>query len=41
VLVPLLELDSELRAPGGGRLADAMAELGPGQAVRRVGGPLG
>jgi len=40
VLVPLLELDPELRLPGGGRLADAVAALGPGQAVRRVGPPL-
>jgi 2-amino-4-hydroxy-6-hydroxymethyldihydropteridine diphosphokinase len=38
VLVPLLELDPELTLPDGTRLADALAVLGPGQAVRRVGG---
>jgi len=37
VLVPLLELDPDLTAPGKGRLADALAELGPGQEVRLVG----
>ena len=40
VLVPLLELDPELVVPGDGRLADALAELGQGQAVRRAGPPL-
>jgi 2-amino-4-hydroxy-6-hydroxymethyldihydropteridine diphosphokinase len=40
VLVPLLELDSELTVPGGARLADALASLGPGQEVRRAGPPL-
>jgi 2-amino-4-hydroxy-6-hydroxymethyldihydropteridine diphosphokinase len=40
VLVPLLELDPELSVPGGARLADALAALGPGQEVRRVGAPL-
>jgi 2-amino-4-hydroxy-6-hydroxymethyldihydropteridine diphosphokinase len=40
VLVPLLELDPELTLPDGARLADALAALGPGQAVRRVGPPL-
>lgn len=40
VLVPLLELDPELRLPGGERAADALTSLGPGQAVRRVGDPL-
>jgi 2-amino-4-hydroxy-6-hydroxymethyldihydropteridine diphosphokinase len=41
VLVPLLELDAELTLPlGGVRLADALAALGPGQEVRRVGEPL-
>ncbi|HEY5189832.1 MAG TPA: 2-amino-4-hydroxy-6-hydroxymethyldihydropteridine diphosphokinase [Solirubrobacteraceae bacterium] len=40
VLVPLLELDPELRLPGGGRLADCLRELGPGQAVRRAGPAL-
>jgi 2-amino-4-hydroxy-6-hydroxymethyldihydropteridine diphosphokinase len=40
VLVPLLELDPGLRLPGGRRLADALAALGPGQAVRLAGRPL-
>ncbi len=40
VLVPLLELDPDLTLPGGGRLADRLGELGPGQAVRRVAPPL-
>jgi 2-amino-4-hydroxy-6-hydroxymethyldihydropteridine diphosphokinase len=40
VLVPLLELDPELAAPGGTRLADALAKLPPGQAVRRAGPAL-
>jgi 2-amino-4-hydroxy-6-hydroxymethyldihydropteridine diphosphokinase len=40
VLVPLLELDPELTLPDGTRLADALAGLGPGQEVRRAGGPL-
>jgi 2-amino-4-hydroxy-6-hydroxymethyldihydropteridine diphosphokinase len=40
VLVPLLELDPELTLPSGARLADALAGLGPGQAVRRVAGRL-
>jgi 2-amino-4-hydroxy-6-hydroxymethyldihydropteridine diphosphokinase len=41
VLVPLLELDSELALPDGTRLADALAALGgEGQDVRRVGDPL-
>jgi 2-amino-4-hydroxy-6-hydroxymethyldihydropteridine diphosphokinase len=40
VLVPLLELDPDLAAPGKGRLGDALAELGPGQEVRLVGPPL-
>jgi 2-amino-4-hydroxy-6-hydroxymethyldihydropteridine diphosphokinase len=37
VLAPLLELDPELALPGGARLADALARLGPGQRVERVG----
>jgi 2-amino-4-hydroxy-6-hydroxymethyldihydropteridine diphosphokinase len=41
VLVPLLELDPALALPDGTRLADALAALGPGQDVRRVGEPLG
>jgi 2-amino-4-hydroxy-6-hydroxymethyldihydropteridine diphosphokinase len=40
VLVPLLELDPELRVPGDGRAADALAALASGQDVRRVGPPL-
>ena len=39
VLVPLLELDPELRLPGGRRLAAELERLG-GQEVRRVGPPL-
>jgi 2-amino-4-hydroxy-6-hydroxymethyldihydropteridine diphosphokinase len=37
VLVPLLELDPELRLPDGTALADALEALGPGQRVKRVG----
>ena len=37
VLVPLLELDPELTLPDGTRLDDALAALGPGQRVDRVG----
>lgn len=40
VLVPLLELDPELTLPSGERLADKLAALGPGQAVRLAAGPL-
>jgi 2-amino-4-hydroxy-6-hydroxymethyldihydropteridine diphosphokinase len=40
VLVPLLELDPELTLPGGERLAERLAALPAGQAVRRVGPPL-
>jgi len=40
VLVPLLELDPDLRLPDGRILADALTGLGEGQSVRRVGGPL-
>jgi 2-amino-4-hydroxy-6-hydroxymethyldihydropteridine diphosphokinase len=40
VLVPLLELDPDLRAPDGQRLADALAGLGPGQALALAGPPL-
>jgi 2-amino-4-hydroxy-6-hydroxymethyldihydropteridine diphosphokinase len=39
VLEPLLELDPELRLPDGTRLADALASLGEGERVDRV-GPL-
>jgi 2-amino-4-hydroxy-6-hydroxymethyldihydropteridine diphosphokinase len=40
VLVPLLELDPELALPSGRRLADTLAALPEGQAVRRVAPPL-
>jgi 2-amino-4-hydroxy-6-hydroxymethyldihydropteridine diphosphokinase len=40
VLAPLLELDPDLELVPGGRLADALEALGPGQNVRRVGPPL-
>jgi 2-amino-4-hydroxy-6-hydroxymethyldihydropteridine diphosphokinase len=40
VLVPLLELDPRLTLPDGTVLADALEELGEGQAVRRAGGSL-
>jgi 2-amino-4-hydroxy-6-hydroxymethyldihydropteridine diphosphokinase len=40
VIVPLLELDSELTVPGVGRLADALASLGDRQRVTRCGPPL-
>jgi 2-amino-4-hydroxy-6-hydroxymethyldihydropteridine diphosphokinase len=39
VLEPLLELDPELSLPDGTRLRDALAGLGPGQRVNRVGPP--
>jgi 2-amino-4-hydroxy-6-hydroxymethyldihydropteridine diphosphokinase len=41
VLVPLLELDPELALPDGTRLADALASLGAGQRVERVGSLAG
>jgi 7,8-dihydro-6-hydroxymethylpterin-pyrophosphokinase len=40
VLVPLLELDPELRLPDGSRVADALGALGEGQEVHRAGPPL-
>lgn len=40
VLEPLLELDPELRLPGGARLADALEALGEGQRVVRLGALL-
>ena len=40
VLVPLLELDPELKLPDGRRAAGALAALGAGQDVRRAGDPL-
>lgn len=38
VLVPLLELDPELRLPDGTRLADCLGALGPGQRVEPLRG---
>ncbi|MBO9532880.1 MAG: 2-amino-4-hydroxy-6-hydroxymethyldihydropteridine diphosphokinase [Solirubrobacteraceae bacterium] len=40
VLVPLLELDFELRTPEGASLADALAQLPLDEGVRREGPPL-
>ena len=40
VLIPLLELDFDLRTPGGTALADALAVLPPAEGVRRAGPPL-
>jgi len=40
VLIPALELDFELAAPSGVRLADALAELPLEEGVRWAGGPL-
>jgi 2-amino-4-hydroxy-6-hydroxymethyldihydropteridine diphosphokinase len=40
VLEPLLELDPGLHLPDGTELREALAALGPGQRVRRVGPPL-
>ena len=40
VLVPLLELDPQLRMPDGTPLAGVLEALGPGQAVKRAGAPL-
>jgi 2-amino-4-hydroxy-6-hydroxymethyldihydropteridine diphosphokinase len=40
VLIPALELDFELRAPDGRRLADALAALLPEEGVRWAGPPL-
>jgi 2-amino-4-hydroxy-6-hydroxymethyldihydropteridine diphosphokinase len=40
VLVPMLELDFELRTPGGESLADALAALDFDEGVRRAGPPL-
>ncbi len=40
VLIPALELDFELRAPDGSRLADALAELSVEEGVRWAGPPL-
>jgi 2-amino-4-hydroxy-6-hydroxymethyldihydropteridine diphosphokinase len=40
VLVPLLELEPDLTLPDGTRLTAALAALGDGQMVRKVGEPL-
>jgi len=40
VLVPLLELDFELRTPDGTRLSDCLAKMPLDEGVRRAGGPL-
>ena len=40
VLIPLLELDFELRTPDGTRLADCLAALPLDEGVRRAGSPL-
>jgi 2-amino-4-hydroxy-6-hydroxymethyldihydropteridine diphosphokinase len=40
VLIPLLELDFELRTPDGTRLSDCLAKMPLDEGVRRVGGPL-
>ena len=40
VLVPLLELDFDLRTPAGDALADALATLPVDEGVRRAGDPL-
>ena len=40
VLIPLLELDFELRTPDGARLSDALARLPLDEGVRRAGDPL-
>jgi 2-amino-4-hydroxy-6-hydroxymethyldihydropteridine diphosphokinase len=40
VLVPLLELDPDVRLPDGSRAAEALTALGDGAEVRRSGPPL-
>jgi 2-amino-4-hydroxy-6-hydroxymethyldihydropteridine diphosphokinase len=40
VLIPALELDFDLRSPGGTRLADALAALAVDEGVRWAGPPL-
>jgi 2-amino-4-hydroxy-6-hydroxymethyldihydropteridine diphosphokinase len=40
VLIPLLELDFDLRTPAGDRLADALVALDPHEGVRLAGPPL-
>ena len=40
VLIPLLELDFDLRTPDGTRLSDCLARMPLDEGVRRAGGPL-
>ena len=40
VLIPLLELDFDLRTPDGKRLSDCLARMPLDEGVRRAGGPL-
>ena len=40
VLIPLLELDFDLRTPDGTRLSDCLARMPVDEGVRRAGGPL-
>ena len=40
VLIPLLELDFELRTPDGTFLRDALVRMGLDEGVRREGAPL-
>jgi 2-amino-4-hydroxy-6-hydroxymethyldihydropteridine diphosphokinase len=40
VLIPLLELDLELRTPDGTRLSECLAAMAPDEGVRREGPPL-
>jgi hypothetical protein len=40
VLIPLLELDFDLRTPDGHSLAEALAALSPHERVTRAGPPL-
>lgn len=41
VLVPLLELDPELRLPSGAPLSEALEALRPGQSIQKVSPPPG
>jgi 2-amino-4-hydroxy-6-hydroxymethyldihydropteridine diphosphokinase len=40
VLIPAVEIDPEATTPGGARLADALAAMGPNEGVRWAGPPL-
>ena len=40
MLIPLLELDFDLRTPDGTRLSDCLARMPLDEGVRRAGGPL-